>query len=606
MSKDKKQEVQTSGKVFYVTRHFKYDTMHADSKYKGMAESEWVEMMKQLAEKACNTGNIEFLAGIFHDRDIEDKKPVMIHFHMLMRFKKVTEQPDVRSFFGATSDKNCKVPDSKLGMARYLTHTSEQAIEDEKTVYRDDEIMCWNVRYKDLKKASFWESKKTKNELKLVSKRDKAEAIADGLGKQIRDGEIRVDKAKELLEEQAGYAWVRKLGHTFEIDRQAFIERRVREMIADGRNNRNIYIMGSGGSGKSSLAQDFLGLRIADEKGLYPATVSGISKTPDPLNKYVDEKVAVFNEMNPSSWDLNEFNSVFDPKKYGSFPSRNENKDFVGDTCIFANSISPLRFAKDLVVYTKGGSKYQDPVNEREIDSANWEAVDKYWQVRRRMKNIMVLERDAQDPTIVHCHVFNLRTGVMNDDGSKSLNDGTHILVGSIDFISVPDEKPVFADNVLDELERLIDVDVSGAYRDVTTIDGFLEENGMLEEPKDTLMSSFVEDVVNNCVWNLLPTTFLYDIYKEYRKMYYPSDELLNIQKFTGRLDVMLDDWERKQDVRSSGKMDADEPLISVYGLDRVERNGKPTPWMSSYNGGNSQKTRDFRRQLKYKGFVRK
>src|SRR5699024_5772477 len=273
--------------------------------------------------------------------------------------------------------------------------------------------------------------------------------------------------------------------------------------------------------------------------------------------------VVIFNEMSARGWTLDEFLECFDPYSYASFPSRNSNKDFVGDTSIFTNSISPLRFAKDLLIYSKGGSQYQDPADKQEIDYDNVEALDKYWQSRRRFNHMFVLLRDEDNSEVVHGYVFNLKDG--------TYKDGTHVLVGNVTFENKVGQAPNINDDTLDELQKLMSIDVDNMKQDIKTIDVFLEENGIVEATRDSMIDSFIDEVINECVWDLLPITFIYDLYKEYRNRNFPTSDLLNRDELMRKLETVLDNWERRNhSVRvTNNNMSKDEPLISEYNLER-------------------------------------
>lgn len=603
------------GKVFHITRNTEYELKKGEGVFSGLTLDEWKEKMREFVKWLSEQSGVMFVAAIFHDRDLYtkgDKKgqKQAVHLHILMRFENVQQQSLVRQVTQATSDENCQVVVKKSSMARYLLHISDYAIRDRKVIYNESELILYNCDYSEIITKEYWGEDGKEDELsayRLVSPK-KAQALADGIGEMIETGEVRKDKGIALYKAEAGSGWARKYRHTFKEDQQAFIDATVKKLISEGRNLTTIYLMGAGGSTKTSMAQGSLGKRFAGDDGLYPATIPGVGKTPDILGKYVDEKVLVINELSAQTLGLNEFNSTLDPKNYAAFSSRGEDKHFIGDYCFITNSISPLRFAKDTVVFDRGGKQYQDPAHPREIDKNNPDAVDKYWQVRRRLKHLIVLHRDEDEPTLVHCSIFNLRTGIKGEDGKLILDNGDHVYVGTVDYVSIPDRKPEITDAVLDDIEKMLAVDVSKQFDDVVTIEEYLEKYDMIEMAKDVLFSNFVDDVVKACKWDLLPTRFLYDLYKSYREEYYPSDEILSIQRFSGIMDVMLaDGWVRKNDVHTLSKMDADEPLITEYGLDAKQRNGKFKEWRNQiFSGTNPQKIRDFERKNKYSGYVRK
>src|SRR5699024_2788817 len=84
----------------------------------------------------------------------------------------------------------------------------------------------------------------------------------------------------------------------------------------------------------------------------------------------------------------------------------------------------------------------------------------------------------------------------------------------------------------------------------------------------------FWEEMVEEFQWDLLPTTFLYDLFVEYFKRNNPSGKPISRQSFLSQLRIHLDgdtEWDDKTDkkVWTGDLMNTDEPLISEYGLTR-------------------------------------
>lgn len=116
-------------------------------------------------------------------------------------------------------------------------------------------------------------------------------------------------------------------------------------------------------------------------------------------------------------------------------------------------------------------------------------------------------------------------------------------------------------------------------------------------------------------VWDLIPNRFLYDTFRAWFEMNNPSGRVMGNRTFLDRLRSVIDlhetEWEdrTKRDdarVRSLPRMEADEPMITEYGLDRVGRDGRPTPWMSEdYMGDDPEMRRDFKRASFSRGLVK-
>lgn len=598
----------TKGRSFAISRHHGFDSHKDNLKYAGISEIDWSDMINQRLDEIANSDDVEYLAYIYHDRDISRDGGIKpLHCHIIVRFKKSMEQEDVASLFD-TSERlqNCETVRNHLGVAQYMIHISKEALSDEKFIYEPDDVVEYNCTFRDMIKESYWKKPKNNTSTLKVMTKPEAEDYSDDLGRLISLGQISKSKATALLDEHAGYSWVRRLSHTFEDDERRFKDAKVKDLIQNGRDLKNIHIMGDGGIGKSFIAS-VLGNKLADGRGVHMASSVGINKTPDVTNGYSVQKVMILNELSPSAFGLDEFNNVYDRYIYSSFPSRNENKDFIGEYCIFTNSISPLRFAKDLIIYDKGGKKYQDSGNKTELDPYNSDGINKYWQVRRRFSSYIVLSRDDKDTNIVNADVFNLRVGFKTEDGLIDNSDGTHILVGRVSFEAIPETQPKVTGEVLEKLIFLLNIDMRRIFNDdEVNIDMFLKDNGMSEVEDNELIYEYIEDVVDKLVWDVVPSEFLYDIYKVFRERKYPNSEIMNLNEFTPLLARHLEDWERKENsIKVGFRMDKDEPLISEFDLDKPKY-GILSKWASKdYCGEDIEKKRGFVRQKSYRGFVR-
>ncbi len=131
---------------------------------------------------------------------------------------------------------------------------------------------------------------------------------------------------------------------------------------------------------------------------------------------------------------------------------------------------------------------------------------------------------------------------------------------------------------------------------------------------KNNPVLEFWNELKEEFVWDLLPTQFLYDLFVKWFDINNPSGKVMSKRTFMDTLSNVIysqnDPWEvktgQKDRIRSSGRMDADEPLITEYGLDKPDRGGNPSSWVDpSYGGPNEQKRRDFPRKSTYRGLLR-
>ena len=111
----------------------------------------------------------------------------------------------------------------------------------------------------------------------------------------------------------------------------------------------------------------------------------------------------------------------------------------------------------------------------------------------------------------------------------------------------------------------------------------------------------FLDDILSQLVWSLVPYSFLYDLYKSWFKENYPSGQVMNRKSFLNDVKEILrsnSEWIYSEvPYKSKGKMDDMEPLIMRYNL---------THWMrSGYSGSDIRKVCSFDRKDTYRGLLR-
>ena len=110
----------------------------------------------------------------------------------------------------------------------------------------------------------------------------------------------------------------------------------------------------------------------------------------------------------------------------------------------------------------------------------------------------------------------------------------------------------------------------------------------------------FLDDVLDQFVWTLVPYNFLYDLYKSWFKENYPSGQIVNRKSFLNDVKEILrknTEWEFAEvPYKSKSKMDKTELLIMRYNL---------THWMADYNGSDPKKICNFVRKDSYRGLIK-
>ncbi|MFR3685472.1 MAG: phage/plasmid primase, P4 family [Enterococcus sp.] len=125
----------------------------------------------------------------------------------------------------------------------------------------------------------------------------------------------------------------------------------------------------------------------------------------------------------------------------------------------------------------------------------------------------------------------------------------------------------------------------------------------LMEEYKEANNSvlEFWKEMRSVLVWDLVPRNFLYDLYKSWFYRQIPSGKVYSNRKFYENMNEILKNdknWKTTENaIVIKDYMDADEPLITEYDL---------INWQDKlYTGKSERRLRDFKRQDRYRGFLR-
>ena len=126
-----------------------------------------------------------------------------------------------------------------------------------------------------------------------------------------------------------------------------------------------------------------------------------------------------------------------------------------------------------------------------------------------------------------------------------------------------------------------------------------LEEYKEFNDP----IRQFIDEIIMNCQWDLLPYTFLYDLYKAWFKLYVPNGTMVGRNTFVQDLNKALygnTTWyptPANTQVRPGNKMNKAEPYIFEYHLDK---------WTNpTYRGTDVEKLCHPELKAHYKGLLR-
>lgn len=96
-----------------------------------------------------------------------------------------------------------------------------------------------------------------------------------------------------------------------------------------------------------------------------------------------------------------------------------------------------------------------------------------------------------------------------------------------------------------------------------------LEEYKEFNDP----LRQFADEILPECKWDLLPFTFLYELYRSWFTRYIPSGSPISRNTFIKDIVILTNDndiWDcpdKNKKIKSAGKMDMPEPLILEYNL---------------------------------------
>lgn len=341
------------------------------------SEEAWrVQVLDELRDQGVK---VESLAVVFHDRDTDDEGNAKgLHCHFVIEYANGATKSSTLEKTGA-EDRNLENVKSKGSAYRYLTHTTDEAMNDGKTRYSVDELHCWVWKSEDEGEGRLepvtgdaleaWYRKQIQGKTgSNARKPDLQGALAD-MTEEVKAGRLkpRQDLLELWLHANAGAymmnaqditLFLKKNRKGFEEDWRQYIESYKHCKRAEGRNLRLVYISGLGGVGKTKLASDLADLiakrkyKMADQRDrgdyVYEASV-GENGTFDPLGKYTTEPICVLDDLNPSRMKSPEtFLRLFETNKCPQVSSRNSDVFFFSDYAFLTKAIHVETWVKKL------------------------------------------------------------------------------------------------------------------------------------------------------------------------------------------------------------------------------------------------------------------
>lgn len=375
---------------FIGQRNYYYETHNEDGEaVSAINEDEWKEQVKA---DLLATNPIE-VSLIFHDKDVDvegNKKG--LHGHFLVKYEHPRSYERTMELLKVEPRNFTKLGTRDTGAYRYLTHTTEKAMNDLKYRYPIEELIVFlvedkeNNTYHQLEGDELWLFYRDKIAGTVKQEDNKRTELEDALAEILYDlsnGEFleNWDIKEELIEQFGktdGVLAFTKYRKHFDNARIEYSEKKFREWKENGRKFQAIYIDGPSGLGKTTLANK-LARRINRESGRLESLIHDAPNTTpgtrfDFVQDYQNELVTVFDDLDPRAFSYEEFLNLFESDKVARANSRFENKPWFAEYAIITKSMPLAEWTKELS--SKPLKACKDPRSE--------EYSNVLWQPRRR------------------------------------------------------------------------------------------------------------------------------------------------------------------------------------------------------------------------------
>lgn len=359
----------TRSRLFFGQRNFEYETHTFDKenniKTKTSLETE-DEWKKRILSELFSIQDFNYLALIFHDRDIKDLEHNEIkglHCHFVIKFDNPRSYDNILKLTNC-QERNFERSTNQGAILRYLTHTTPEAMRDKKTRYNVSELYVKIDPNKDFLKndeLEIWYRNKISSNL---GRKESDVAITDfvnDLSYRVSDGEFKPHIAREKLIErfgnEFGHSIFSKSSKRFQEDYNLFLRNKKIDVLTNGKKLSTIYIEGPSEVGKSVFAQDLANsINIHNNKDIldtYRASKSSkTSNTWDWISNYKDEFVTIFNDLDPNLFSFTDFIGTFETKILVDVSSRYKDKTWFSEYAIITKSSDINEFV-DKICYSE-------------------------------------------------------------------------------------------------------------------------------------------------------------------------------------------------------------------------------------------------------------
>lgn len=305
-----------------------------------LTEEAFREKIIRLVKALCTHDKDKFYI-IFHDKDIDENgEPKSLHAHIYFEFKNSRFYSSLLKTLEISRNKNLQVVKDKAKVCRYLTHRNEKDINEGKYQYEISEII--SSKNSDYRLDICGKSKRAD---KRKSEQEEIDFCLE-ISYQISESGPLLNSAKEMLFEKfdrlnAQQLWNRNKKQ-FEINRQEYIDKEFVRMSKGNRDHIGLYIQGSGGTGKTTLARS-----LAEERDEHGQHAPSTNKARLDLGSgYDGQRTIVINEFDASCGiSFRELFQILEPDAVTQLSSRFKDAHIINDLTIMTNSDDFIEWA---------------------------------------------------------------------------------------------------------------------------------------------------------------------------------------------------------------------------------------------------------------------
>lgn len=394
---------QIRSRTFTGQRNYEYEThiLNEDGTKSKRENAPTQEQWKELIINELFKEKVDYayLALVFHDRDVDKSDPEHhkikgLHCHFVVNYKNARSYEETKARTKC-QERNFDKTNSQSGSLRYLTHTTDKAMADEKVRYEVKELYVidntgnFPNQFLQGEDLETWYRTKIKSTPKATTINPKLKSRFLELSFMVYKGELKPDKICDILKEEfddAGWELYRKERKRLQEDYLEFLENKRTELKGTGRTLRTIFIEGESETGKSHFARD-LAAEINLRKGYeitdtYNVSSKQKNRVLDWIAKYKDEHITLFDDVEPEQFEFTQFLKTFETKLIADISSRYKDKSWFSEYAIITKSMPIEQY-----VNTICKSELYSAKTPKEISNIKY-------QVKRRIKLVILVEKN--------------------------------------------------------------------------------------------------------------------------------------------------------------------------------------------------------------------